>query len=104
LVVPWAPPAVDEGELSIASLLPGAVMDGVPGAVIGAAPVVPICPPERGWFGAPDCSAPEFIDPGLVLPGGGRFCADARETASRLAAPMRAILLIMIDPSIVENG
>jgi len=102
LVVPCAPPAVEEGELSIEPLR-GTAIGAAAGAFIGA-PVVPVCPLERGWFGAPDCSAPEFIDPGFVLPGGGLFCADAKETARTLANPTSAILNFMTSTSFFENS
>jgi hypothetical protein len=58
---------------------------------------VPVAP-ERGWFGAPVCSAPDFIEPGLTLPGGGAFCAEAADIVRRPAAAIIAILLIIMNP------
>lgn len=58
---------------------------------------VPVAP-ERGWFGAPVCSAPDFMEPGLTLPGGGAFCAEAADIVRRPAAAIIAILLIIMNP------
>jgi hypothetical protein len=70
-------------------------------APAGPTPVVPFSPGRlRAWFSAPLGSAPDFAEPGLLFPGGGRFWADAMLTAIKLAALIQAIFFIIIRHSL----
>jgi hypothetical protein len=97
------------GELGFTlALVPSRVAPGrVSGAVMPEPVVpdlVPAAPPSllRGWLGAPVCSAPDFIEPGFTLPGGG-VCATAAVAANRLAAASVAMVRIMSSPCISSS-